>query len=331
MPETWRECLVRWSEMNEAHRVVVEDEKAPARNVEYLLYQTLLGAWPVEPYDDAEYAEFVQRIQAYMEKATHEAKVHTSWINPNADYDDALRQFVVRILDVAASRAFLADLRAFQRRIARYGFFNSLAQSLLKITAPGAPDTYQGTELWDFSLVDPDNRRPVDYEKRRRVLGNLLDRAREPSRRGELVGELLDTMADGRIKLYVTAMALRCRREHPGLFSSGSYSPVEVGGPRAEHVFSFVRRHGERAALVAVPRLVAKLLPDAAGQPYGPEVWGETMLMLPEELAGRSWRSLFTGEILTPVGHRGQHAIPCALVFGRFPVALLLAHSEGGS
>ena len=196
---------------------------------------------------------------------------------------------------------------------------------------PASPDMYQGTELWDFSLVDPDNRRPVDYEKRRRVLGNLLDRAREPSRRGELVGELLDTMADGRIKLYVTAMALRCRREHPGLFSSGSYSPVEVGGPRAEHVFSFVRRHGERAALVAVPRLVAKLLPDAAGQPYGPEVWGETMLMLPEELAGRSWRSLFTGEILTPVGHRGQHAIPCALVFGRFPVALLLAHSEGGS
>jgi (1->4)-alpha-D-glucan 1-alpha-D-glucosylmutase len=331
MPEVWRDCLLRWSEMNEGQRVLVEDEKAPDRNVEYFLYQTLLGAWPAEPYDDAEYAEFVARIQAYLEKATHEAKVHTSWINPNADYDDALRQFVVRILDAEVSGIFLNDIRAFQRRVGRYGFFNALGQSLLKIAAPGAPDTYQGTELWDFSLVDPDNRRPVDYEKRRLLLGDLLDRAREPRERGALVGELLETMADGRIKLYVTALALRCRRAHSGLFSSGSYSPVEPSGPRAEHIFSFVRRQGERAALVAVPRLVAKLLPDAAGLPHGSEVWGDTVLPLPEERAGRSWRSLFTGETLTPREHQGQHVLPAALVFGRFPVALLLDHAEGES
>jgi (1->4)-alpha-D-glucan 1-alpha-D-glucosylmutase len=328
LPEAWRDALARWSSSNEAHRVLVEDEKAPDRNVEYLLYQTLLGAWPVEPYSDAEYADFVRRIQAYMEKATHEAKVHTSWINPNADYDDALRQFVGRILDPGASADFLADFRAFQRRISRYGFFNSLSQCLLKITAPGAPDTYQGTELWDFSLVDPDNRRPVDYDKRRRLLGELLERSRELKQRSQLADELVDTMADGRIKLYVTALALRCRRTQAGLFSEGSYAPVEPGGPKAEHVFSFVRHHGDRTAFVAVPRLVVKLLPDAAGLPHGPAVWGETMLPLPEELADRSWHSLFTGETLTPVEHRGQSALSAASVFGRFPVALLLDHQE---
>ncbi|MGH7223754.1 MAG: malto-oligosyltrehalose synthase, partial [Gemmataceae bacterium] len=206
MPDEWRSRLYRWSALNEPHRVQVEDDKAPDRNVEYLLYQTLLGAWPVEPYRDEEYAEFVERIQAYMEKATHEAKVHTSWINPNADYDQALCQFVGRILDPAVNAAFLEDFRAFQRHISHYGFFNALSQCLLKITAPGAPDTYQGTELWDFSLVDPDNRRPVDYENRRRLLADLLERSRQPKARGELAGELVDTMADGRIKLYVTAL-----------------------------------------------------------------------------------------------------------------------------
>ncbi|HEY7426461.1 MAG TPA: malto-oligosyltrehalose synthase, partial [Gemmataceae bacterium] len=331
MPAAWRERLGRWSKMNEAHRVQVEDEPAPDHNVEYLLYQTLLGAWPAEPYDDEEYAEFVRRIQAYLEKATHEAKVHTSWINPNADYDDALRAFVGHILDPAISSTFLDDLRAFQRRISRYGFFNALAQTLLKITAPGTPDTYQGTELWDFSLVDPDNRRPVDYEKRRRLLGELLERAHTPQSRSNLAAELVDTMADGRIKLYVTALALRCRRTHPGLFSVGSYSPVEPMGPKAEHVFGFIRRHMERAAFVAAPRLIAKLLPDPAGLPHGSEVWGETMLPLPEELAGRSWHSLFTGETLTAVKHMGRHALPAAQVFGCFPVALLLDHSEDES
>src|SRR5262249_24456073 len=147
--DAWIQRLHQWSVLNEPHRVQVEEEKAPDSNVEYLLYQTLLGAWLVEPYSEEEYATFVARIQAYMEKATHEAKVHTSWINPNADYDQALRQFIGRILDPAVSREFIDDFRGFQLGICRYGFFNSLSQCLLKIAAPGAPDIYQGTELWD--------------------------------------------------------------------------------------------------------------------------------------------------------------------------------------
>ena len=326
MPDAWRDGLTLWSAMNEVHRVQVEDDKAPDRNVEYLIYQTLLGAWPIEPYTAEEYAAFIERIQAYMEKATHEAKVHTSWINPNADYDAALRQFVGRILDPAANPDFLDDFRAFQRRVSRYGFFNSLSQCVLKIAAPGVPDTYQGTELWDLSLVDPDNRRPVDFEKRRRLLGALLERASDVPRRGELAAELMDTIADGRIKLYVTALALRCRRSHPGLFSAGSYSPIEAVGAHAEHVFSFVRRHAEQAALVAAPRLLVKLMSDPSGLPHGASIWGDTMLPLPQELAGRTWQALFTGETLTPTQHVGKPALPAAQVFGRFPVAVLLDH-----
>jgi (1->4)-alpha-D-glucan 1-alpha-D-glucosylmutase len=338
MPDAWRECLHRWSALNEPHRVQVEDDKAPDRNVEYLLYQTLLGAWPPSPFappptgeerrDDDEYAVFVSRIQAYMEKATHEAKVHTSWINPNADYDQALRQFIGRILDPAASPEFLADFCAFQQKIAHYGFFNSLAQCLLKIAAPGVPDIYQGTELWDFSLVDPDNRRPVDYDKRRRLLAELLERSASSKARGELAAELVNTMADGRIKMYVTALALRCRRAHPGLFSVGSYYAIEPVGAKAEHVFSFVRRHLDHAALAAAPRLVAKLLPNTAALPHDRNIWGDTMLPLPEDLGDRSWHSLFTGQILTAVTHQGRPALPAAQVFAHFPVALLLDHEN---
>src|SRR5262249_15299573 len=156
-------------------------------------------------------------------------------------------------------------------------------------------------EMWDLSLVDPDNRRPVVYEKRRRLLSQLLERARDPRQRRDLAEELVKSMEDGRIKLHVTALALRCRRTHPGMFSVGAYSAIEAVGPQSEHIFSFVRRHAGKTALVAAPRLVAKLLPDPEGLPHGSAVWGETMLPVPEDLAIRSWHSLFTGETLTPV------------------------------
>src|SRR5262249_44150303 len=148
----------------------------PDANEEYLLYQTLLGTWPLEPCNGADYQEFVGRIQAYMDKAVHEAKVHSSWINPDSAHDDAVRSFVADVLNPEKSREFLDDFQRFQQRISHYGLFNSLSQTLLKITMPGVPDLYQGTELWDFSLVDPDNRRPVDYERRRTMLRELRQR-----------------------------------------------------------------------------------------------------------------------------------------------------------
>src|SRR5262249_47750517 len=254
----------------------LEDMAAPDANEEYLLYQTLLSAWPLEPYDDAVYAEFVQRIQAYMRKALQEAKIHTSWINPNPAYDEAVQEFIARILNVETSGPFLPHLRSFQRRISHYGLFNSLAQTLLKVTAPGVPDFYQGTELWDFSLVDPDNRRPVNYQRRREMLNQLKENvAAAGPRLPDLARQLTATKQDGRINLSVTYRALHCRRAHPALFTTGEYVPAETNGAKADHVFGFVRRHDEKHALVAVPRLLTGVVPGEHELPLGRDVWDD--------------------------------------------------------
>ncbi len=322
LPTPWRDGVNRWAKFNEPHRVTLEEEIVPDLNEEYLLYQTLLGAWPVEPYGTEEYARFAERIKAYMKKVLHEAKVHSSWINPNEDYDAAMQRFIDRILDPAKSGAFLEDFRAFAERINHYGLLNSLAQVLLQITAPGVADIYQGNELWDFSLVDPDNRRPVDYELRQKILRELRGRFDEAGGDfRELAAGLTGSINDGRIKLYLTWRGLSCRRDHPALFTAGEYLPVEPAGSRTEHVFSFVRRHHDASALVAVPRLLTRLLPSMEQQPYGPAVWGDTVLHLPAGMTGR-WRNVFTGELIETPGEGAT--LRMADVCANFPVALLL-------
>jgi (1->4)-alpha-D-glucan 1-alpha-D-glucosylmutase len=296
--------------------------------VEYFLYQTLLGAWPLEPYSAEEYAAFVERIQAYLLKALHEAKVHTSWINPNPAYDEAVQHYVANIL-AQTNKAFLEDFQAFQRRIGHGGLYNSLAQTLLKITTPGVPDTYQGTELWDFSLVDPDNRRPVDYASRHRLLQELQTRlAAAGDDRLALAQELLTRKEDGRIKLYVTALALHCRRKNPGLFAVGDYVPAQVLGAKAVHVFGFSRRQGERAAIVAVPRLIARLLADSHEAPLGEAVWHDTALHVPGIDAQQTWRHVLTGEPVHMAMEDGQPTLAVADLLAHFPVALLMAQPE---
>jgi (1->4)-alpha-D-glucan 1-alpha-D-glucosylmutase len=327
LPLAWSDAVNRWTRLNESHRISIEDETVPDPNEEYLLYQTLVGAWPIEPVGAEEYARFVERIKAYMQKVLHEAKVHSSWISPNEDYDAAMQQFIERILDPAKSPAFLEDFRSFAQRINHYGLLNSLAQVLLQLTAPGVADIYQGSELWDFSLVDPDNRRPVDYEQRQnrmRELGGRVEEAGGDFR--ELAAALTGSMNDGRIKLYLTWRGLNCRREHPGLFTVGEYLPVETAGTRAEHVFSFVRRNDKDCALIAVPRLLTRLLPSMEQQAYGPAVWGDTVLRLPAGATGR-WRNVFTGELLEAKGDGGS--LPMSEVCGNFPVALLLREYAG--
>ncbi len=326
LPGEWQEAVARWGRLNQSLQVAVGEIPVPDPNEEYFLYQTLLGAWPVEPCGAEEYAEFVRRIQAYMQKALHEAKVHSSWLNPDPDYDNAVQDFVGRILDPRQAGPFLKDFRAFQKRISHYGMFNSLSQTLLKITAPGVPDTYQGTELWDFSLVDPDNRRPVDYERRRRLLAELQTRA---AKVGEdlrpLAAELLTAKEDGRIKLYVTYRALHARRDRPGLFATGEYLRLEAEGPRAEHAFGFLRHRDADWAAVVVPRLLTRLAPDVQQPPLGRGVWQDTRLVLPEGAPRLRWRHIFTGQTITPEEHDGRLTLPLAEVFGAFPVALLLA------
>jgi (1->4)-alpha-D-glucan 1-alpha-D-glucosylmutase len=328
LPEDWRRAVARWMEQNARHRARADEQVVPDANAEYLLYQTLVGAWPLEPLAPDARERFRGRIQAYMEKALHEAKVHTSWINPNEPYDAAVREFVARILDPEGNAAFLDDFGAFQRRISHYGLFNSLSQTLLKLACPGAPDTYQGTEVWDWSLVDPDNRRPVDHARLAELLRGLHGAATAPGHGpGKLARELVTSREDGRIKLYVTARVLGCRREHPGLFTTGAYVPLAGAGEKSEHLFAFARHAGDAWAIVAVPRLLTRLAPNVAQAPLGPEVWGETCLELPEAPDLR-WENVFTGERLDSVPRGGRRTLAAADIFREFPVALLLAHAR---
>jgi (1->4)-alpha-D-glucan 1-alpha-D-glucosylmutase len=329
LPQEWLAGLQRWSDLNAQYRRELDGAPVPDANEEYLLYQTLLGAWPFKPYSPEAYATFVERIQAYMLKVLREAKEHTSWVNPNPAYEEAVQDYIVRILDTQTQGRFLDDFLAFQCRISHYGLFNSLAQTLLKITAPGVPDTYQGTELWDLSLVDPDNRRTVDYERRYdmlRALRACLTVAGEDRR--ALVQELLTHKEDGRIKLYVTTLALNCRRLHPGLFSSGSYVPAQGRGAKGQYVFGFSRCQGNRAAIVAVPRLLAGLLAGTHEAPLGEAVWQDTQLLMPGVDPHWDWRNVLTGEPVVFTRDNGQPALALAELLGFCPVALLVAQED---
>jgi (1->4)-alpha-D-glucan 1-alpha-D-glucosylmutase len=323
LPAEWSELARSWAAQNAVLRPDGENGPIPDRNDEYLLYQTLVGVWPLAARpDEAAHVELVERVQQYMEKATREAKVHTSWINPNEEYDAGLREFVARVLDPRANPAFLEAFLPFQARVARLGMLNSLSQTLLKLACPGVPDVYQGQELWDFSLVDPDNRRPVDFAHRERLLGELRERMVDEDRL-QLARELAGEWMDGRIKLYLTHVALRHRGRQPALYAEGEYLPLRAEGPAAAHVFAFARRLGEHRAVVVVPRLVAGLFGEEGFAPGRADVWHGTRLVGPVEVMN-GLRNRLTGCATKPEkAADGQLALPVGALLGDFPVALL--------
>jgi len=322
MPDEWERLLQRWGRLNSPKKHLVDDQPAPSRNDEYMLYQTLLGAWPLEGMDDAGHQEFCERIENYMLKAVKEAKENSSWVNPSAKYEEAVVTFVRALLEEPDKNRFLADFLPFQRQLARFGLFNSLSQTLLKLTCPGVPDIYRGTELWDFSLVDPDNRRPVDYAQRQIMLAELQSffavDAQEQSNRAR---SLLDTLPDGRIKLYLTWKALSLRRECTNLFRDGDYLPLSVHGEKADHVCAFSRTLEGEEIIVVVPLLFVSLLDgDQTKLPLGMSVWGDTQLALPQGKSG--YQNILTGEQLSPSGTE-EATLALADVLANFPVALL--------
>jgi (1->4)-alpha-D-glucan 1-alpha-D-glucosylmutase len=324
IPEEWRAALNRWSRMNARAKTEIAGDRYPDRNAEYLLYQTLLGAWPTDFPTPASFGEFRERIAAYMLKAEKEAKVHTSWINPNEAYDGALRQFVTTLLAESDHNAFLADFAPLQRRVSFFGHWNALAQEFLKLTSPGVPDIYQGTELWDFSLVDPDNRRPVDYDRRRAILADLRARADCPECGSiALAHELVETSGDGRIKLFVVSRTLDFRRTHDALFTDGDYRALDAQGTKAAHLCAFLRTNGDDAAIVVAPRLVVGLTGGEEQRPLGADIWGDTWLALPPEHAGHRYRNIFTGEELTVTDRDGTPGLSLAALCAHFPLALL--------
>ncbi|HSD59808.1 MAG TPA: malto-oligosyltrehalose synthase [Burkholderiales bacterium] len=330
MPAAWKLSLRKWSRMNRSKKSELDGQLVPTRNDEYLLYQTLIGAWPAGETDAPALEAFRARIEAYMLKAVREAKVHSSWINPNPDYEGALARFIGAILGSTERNLFLADFVPAQRRIARFGLYNSLSATLVKIASPGVPDIYQGTEIWDLSLVDPDNRRPVDYARRGALLEEL--EALVASAGEELPARargMLEDMEDGRTKLYVIWRALQARRQHPRLYQDGGYLPLAVSGARSEHVCAFARVQGDAAAVVVVPRLLSGLLGEEPRPPLGREVWEDTRVELPWE-AGARYRNAFTGELLAAESRNGNADLSLHRVFGSFPVALLLRVGPAG-
>lgn len=317
IPDEWKARVTRWVKLNAKHRLRQEGEEIPDANDEYLLYQTLLGAWPLGDLSPDERDDFCSRIQQYMEKAIHEAKVHTSWINPNQEYDDGVRRFVQAILDSSRLNKFLDDFLPFKERIAGAGLFNSLAQTLLKITAPGTPDFYQGCELWDWSLVDPDNRRPVDYARRHTLLQELKQVLQRPDR-AEAVQDLVRDAADGRIKLYLILAGLHCRRTYADVFEYGRYVPLEAEGPEASHLLAFARLHETHMVMVAVPRLAAIRSVNTRS------IWDETWITMPSEWGALQFRDVLTGRTIMAERKGERCMVRAAEVFAGCPVGLLV-------
>ncbi|HST54029.1 MAG TPA: malto-oligosyltrehalose synthase [Pyrinomonadaceae bacterium] len=317
IPEEWNRAVHRWREMNRPKKSRIEGAEAPDANEEYLFYQTLVGTWPLLPMSDEEHAGYVTRIQEYTIKALKEAKLHTSWINTNENYERAARDFAAAVLDRDANGAFVGDFAEFQTLTARAGVLNSLSQTLLKTASPGVPDFFQGTELWAFTLVDPDNRRPVDYELRRAHLASLRE-ADDGDATG-FVRRLLERPEDGRIKMYVASRALGFRREHAELFSQGTYAPLGISGRRAENVIAFAREHEGRVAFAVAARFFTRLGTHRSGAlSLGRDVWGDTALELGVLPRGR-FRDIFTGREFD--ARAGLLSI--ADVLSPLPVALL--------
>ena len=332
LPEEWEAAIGRWREMNAAAHVELDGAAVPDANEEYLIYQTLVGTWPAGQLDEppSDRAQYVERIVNYLDKALREAKLHTSWINPYHEYDQAVASFIRAILADLQS-PFAKDLDAFVGSIADSGFVNSLAQTLIKIGSPGVPDFWQGAEFWDFNLVDPDNRRAVDFETRRRTLTWLASRAKEdPS---PLVRELLGRWPDQRIKLFVIWRALQFRREQAAIFD-GDYQPLAVEGPRKTHVCAFARTARGRWAACVVPRLASQAWrdrgqdnhaaqgPGDAPWPLG-DWWRETVVQLPAG-APLHWRHVFTGQVIDTEEAPGDgRVLDVGKLLREFPVALL--------
>lgn len=344
LPETWTALVARWRRAHHGLGGRVGGRHAPDVADQVLFFQTVVGLWPA-PHPDRpdqlptaeERAELCGRIEAYMEKAAREAKTHTAWTQQNREYEAALRSLVRNLVQPAGRQeaAFLADVQQLVARIARPGFWNSVSRTIIQCTAPGTPDLYQGDELWNFALVDPDNRRPIDYERRRQLLDEVVTGMESPEEaRREFLRQLVTRPEDGRIKLHAIRCSLAARRDFPRVFAEGRYLPLATDGPAREQVLAFARIAAPRqrasqtdepagpAAIVVVPRLTARLASAPAAAPLGAAVWSDTVIDLPPPLQGRDWTCVLTREAV-PAGDARSLAV--AQVLRWFPAALLVS------
>ena len=334
-PKLWIGYIKRWQRLNRPHRGRVAGKSAPDPAMECLFYQSLVGIWPAAAQSDVEtpslpsnetLQDLRRRLEDYMVKAAREAKTRTSWVKQNAPYEEALITFIRSVFlasdDTPAS--FLGDVQQLVNRIARAGFWNSLSRTLIQLTSPGTPDIYQGDELWNLALVDPDNRRAVDYEVRQQLLDAVAMSAEDPDheRRAEFLEQLVRSPEDGRIKLHMIRCALHTRREHPDLFARSTYHALAAHGFGSDNVVTYARAVEQDAMVLIVPRLTLSLTDSPGDVPIGESVWRDTAVSLPSVLHGREWICALTRQSIREA-RSGQ--IRVAEAVRTLPAALLVS------
>ncbi|MDA2919815.1 malto-oligosyltrehalose synthase [Desulfobacterota bacterium AH_259_B03_O07] len=317
LPEDWEKFIKASSRLNIDRKKILNDKIIPDQNEEYFLYQTLIGAFP---FEKDELPEFIKRVKDYIIKSVREMKVHSSWITPEVKYEGALISFVENILNPSDDNGFLKEFVAFQTRVSKYGIFNSLSQTLLKITSPGIPDFYQGSELWDLNLVDPDNRRQVDFAKRCKDLDYI--KKLEIISPDKLIDELLKSREDGRVKLFLIYKALQARNRNLELFNSGDYIPLEINGEYKEHVLSFARNIRSSWSISIVPRFLTPIIKEE-DLPIGERVWTDTHIVLPVH-SSNLWKDAITDRVV-----QSNSVLLIKDVLKLFPVALLFNQGIG--
>jgi len=317
IPDDWAKEVAQWSKENESQKQSVNGRKVPDANEEYLIYQALVGVWPAQR---SELTSTSERLRDYATKAIREAMVHTRWTEPNRSHELAVNNFIREILSPQENSPFLCGVARFLQKVAHAGMINGLSQGLLKIVCPGVPDFYQGSELWNRHLVDPDNRRPVDFQSRSDALQTLVDSAHFET--AGIAGDLLAQWPDGRVKLFVMWKALACRRQYPVLFREGEFIPLDIAGDRSRHVVAFLRRHGEEQAIMVIPRWVTNIPYDADTTLAG-KFWKGTHLQLPPETPD-FWRNVFTAKTTESRHGGGNPVLAAGDLFADFPVALLV-------
>jgi (1->4)-alpha-D-glucan 1-alpha-D-glucosylmutase len=321
IPEEWEKRVTRWSRWNAPHRKTISNHPVPDRNEEIFLYQTLLGMWP---QDDTGMASLIERLQAYAIKATREAMVHTRWTKPNEPHEAALQSFVAAILKQSRKNSFLEDFRKFESSVAYHGMLNGLSQVLLKIICPGVPDFYQGSELWDLRLVDPDNRQPVDFDRRKTLLAAIKTFGDSPS--VEFLEQITRNWRDARVKLYLIWKALQFRRDNEALFDQGDFTTVSTSGRHAENAAAFARHHEASWMIALVPRWLNRSTIQGATASE-PKFWANTELSIPAA-APANWQNILTGERFATVSRNRKQSLLVSEILRNFPVALLSANQE---
>ncbi|CAH9018469.1 malto-oligosyltrehalose synthase [Candidatus Nitrosacidococcus sp. I8] len=324
IPAKWRTSLNLWRRINILKIRKSKDHRVPSYNDEYLFYQTVLGTWPLYEMDEKELASYRDRIETYMIKAIREAKIYSSWISPDHEYESGLIDFIHSTLSNLEKNRFLDNFLPFQKEVASYGLLNSASQVFLKLTAPGVPDIYQGNELWEFRLVDPDSRAPVNFSLREQMLEDLIDTANKTQSLCTYAYDLLKNREDGRLKLFLIWKVLNFRSKYSQLFENGEYMPLSIQGEKADHLCAFLRKNENQVAIIIASRWFSILGSDDNGLPLGESCWQNTQVEIPEIEKCNIFRNILTDQEVEITSGLRKFYINSSQIFTHFPLALLI-------